>query len=93
MIPNRAARVIVFAKKFKGRLEDIWVETVLDYVVHNEVPLAFDILCDYLSDYNVSLSVEEYDEILQLAEDIELDLNEDILKHLKYLARRGGDKK
>jgi len=31
-----ADRILRLGKKFKGRLEDMWVETVLDYVDHGE---------------------------------------------------------
>jgi len=88
-----ASRIIEFGKKLKGRLDDLWLDSALDYVNHNEEVLAFGMLCDYLADYNVCLCIEEYDEMISLAVDMEFDLDDTSLKYLKYLARRRGDKK
>jgi len=81
-------RILEFGNKFKGRLEDMWLEVALDYVNYNEWGLAFETLCDYLVEYNVFISVEEYDEMIKLAKDMRLNLDNGNFKYLKYLARR-----
>jgi len=88
-----SSRIIEFGKKFKGRLDDLWLDSALDYVNNNEEMLAFEMLCDYLADYNVCLCMKEYDEMISLAADMEFDLDDASLKYLKYLVRRGGGKK
>jgi len=82
-------RIFGFGNKFKGRLEDMRLEIALDYIDHNEWGLAFETLCDYLVEYNVSLSAEEYGEMIKLAKDMGLNLDNGNFKYLKYLARRG----
>jgi len=88
-----ASRIIEFGKKFKGRLDDLWLDSALDYVNYNEEMLAFEMLCDYLANYNICLCMEEYLEMIKLAADMEFDLDDASLKYLKYLARRGGRQK
>jgi len=82
-------RILEFGNKFRGRLEDVWLEVALDYINYNEWGLAFDTLCDYLVEYDVLLSMEEYDEMIRLAKDMELSLDNGNFKYLKYLIRRG----
>jgi len=81
-------RILEFGNKFKGRLEDMRLEVALDYIDYNEWGLAFETLCDYLVEYNVSLSAEEYGEMIKLAKDMGLNLDNGNFKYLKYLARR-----
>jgi len=88
-----ASRIMEFGKKFKGRLDDLWLESALDYVSYSEEMLAFEMLCDYLADYDVCLCMEEYAEMIKLAADMGFDLDDTALKYLKYLARRGDNKK
>jgi len=82
-------RILEFGNKFRGRLEDVWLEVALDYINYNEWGLAFDTLCDYLVEYDVLFSMEEYDEMIRLAKDMELSLDNGNFKYLKYLIRRG----
>jgi len=82
-----ADRIIAFGERFRNRLEDMYLEDAFDYVEHSEEGIAFESICDYLSECNISLSTEEYDELMKLAADMELDLNRGCLKYLKTLIR------
>jgi len=84
-----ANRILEFGNKFKGRLDALWLESALDYIDYNEEGLAFDTLYTYLSEYDICLSKEEYDEMIKLAKDMGFDLNCRSFKYLKYLSRRG----
>jgi len=85
MIHSRADRVVAVTEKFKGRLEDWRLEDILNYVDHDEWGLAFDLLCDFIAEFDIPISIEEYDEIIKLAEDMEFDMDDVIFKHLKKL--------
>ncbi|MDU7839456.1 MAG: MafI family immunity protein [Pantoea sp.] len=38
-------------------------QRALDYIQSNEEPLAFEILCDHISEYKVAITPEEYERI------------------------------
>ena len=80
-----ADRILKFGAKFQGRLDPIFLEGALDYIKRNEEGLAFELLCDYILEYDVSLSNHDYDEAIQLALDMGFDLKEGSFKHLKDL--------
>jgi len=82
MIPDR---VVAFTKKFKGRLEAWRLEDILNCVGHGETALAFEMLCDFIAEFDIPISMEEYDEIMRLAVDIELDSDSLRYKCLKAL--------
>lgn len=73
------------ALSFSDRLGDIWIESVLDYISHNEFGLAFDILCDYLIENNVTLTTCEYENIISFAHDLKYSLDCPYLEPLKQL--------
>lgn len=82
-----ADRIIKFGKKFEGRLNSDLLQGALDYVVYSEEGLAFEILCDHICEYDVSISDEEYREAVLLVLDMGLDLGEGPFKHLLGLKR------
>ncbi|WP_327438439.1 MafI family immunity protein [Pseudomonas donghuensis] len=77
-----ADRIIKFGRKFEGRLDSGLLQGALDYVAYNEESLAFEILCDHICEYNISITDEEYKEAVRLILDIGLDLDEGPFKHL-----------
>jgi len=81
-------KVLEFGEKFRNRLDKTWLDIAMDYIDHNEFVLAFETLCDYLVEHNILLSMEEYDEMIDLAKDMGLNLDNGNFKYLKYLARR-----
>lgn len=80
-----ADRIIKFGERFHGRLEPTLLQGALDYVGYNEEGLAFEVLCDHICEYDVSLTAEEYCEAIQLALDMGFDLGGSPFKHLKGL--------
>lgn len=80
-----ADRILKFGERFQGRLDSILLQGALDYVGHNEESLAFEILCDHICEYDVSIDDEEYDEAVKLALDMGFSLGEGPFKHLKSL--------
>ncbi|MBP0942419.1 MafI family immunity protein [Pseudomonas alliivorans] len=77
-----ANRIIIFGVKFEGRLNSDLLQGVLDYVAYNEESLAFEILCDHICEYDISITDEEYIEAVLLVLDMRLDLDEGPFKHL-----------
>ena len=51
----------------KGRLPSSTVEFALNYIPHNEFGLAFETLCDYIDEFNVEITNDEYQSILHIA--------------------------
>lgn len=78
-------RILSFGTKLKGRLEDFLLEGALDYVKYNEESLALEILCDYVSEYDVSLSSEEFEEVRLLIVDMGFDMGVAPFKYLQGL--------
>ncbi|MEE5061124.1 MafI family immunity protein [Pseudomonas alliivorans] len=77
-----ANRIIIFGVKFEGQLNSDLLQGVLDYVAYNEESLAFEILCDHICEYDISITDEEYIEAVLLVLDMRLDLDEGPFKHL-----------
>jgi len=77
-----ADRIIRFGGEFEGRLNSDLLQGALDYVAYSEESLAFEILCDHICEYDISITDEEYREAVLLVLDMGLDLDEGPFKHL-----------
>ncbi|NIX78166.1 MafI family immunity protein [Microvirga terricola] len=73
MIGNLENRIRHLAARFRSRLSSDRLDQVIDYIDHNECGLALEMLCDFLEDEEVTIVVEEYDEIIHLAGAMRLD--------------------
>ncbi|WP_286919703.1 MafI family immunity protein [Pseudomonas sp. UBA6753] len=82
-----AGRIIEFGKKFDGRLEAGLLQGALDYVAYNEEGLAFEILCDHICEFDISITGDEYQEAVRLITDLGFDLDEGPFKHLVGLKK------
>lgn len=82
-----ADRIIEFGKKFDGRLEAGLLQGTLDYVAYNEEGLAFEILCDHICEFDISITDDEYQEAVRLITDLGFDLDEGPFKHLVGLKK------
>lgn len=51
-----ADRIVKFGERFQGRLESTLLQGALDYVGYNEESLAFEVLCDHICEYDVSIT-------------------------------------
>ncbi|WP_426337718.1 MafI family immunity protein [Pseudomonas aeruginosa] len=79
-----ADRIVKFGE-IPGAARVYAASGALDYVGYNEESLAFEVLCDHICEYDVSITDEEYREAVQLALDMGFDLEEGPFKHLKSL--------
>lgn len=83
-----ADRILKFGEKFRGRIDSVLLQGALDYVKYNEESLAFEILCDHICEYDLSISSEEYEEARQLILDLGFDSTDAPFKHLKKLKQK-----
>ncbi|MEX5501325.1 MafI family immunity protein [Pseudomonas syringae] len=63
------------------------LQGALGYVAYNEESLAFEVLCDHICEYDISITDEEYNEAVRLILDIGLDLDDGPFKHLLGLKK------
>ncbi|WP_276575493.1 MafI family immunity protein [Dickeya dianthicola] len=80
-----AERIISFGRKLNGKLDQGLLDGALDYIKFNEEPLALEILCDHICEYDINVSQAEYDEVIELAKDMGFDINDAPYKHMKDL--------
>lgn len=59
----------------KDRLEPSLVDYDLEYIDHSENVLAFETLCDHIADYDVVITKDEYKQVLLIAEDLGLEID------------------
>lgn len=76
-------RISRLGKKLEDRLDTNLIDGALDYIQYNEEVLAFEILCDHISEYDITITQNEYALITQLIEDMKLDKNNAPFKYLK----------
>lgn len=63
------------------------LQGALDYVAYNEEGLAFEILCDHICEFDISITDDEYQEAVRLITDLGFDLDEGPFKHLVGLKK------
>ncbi|KAJ9429968.1 hypothetical protein SAMN05518863_1078 [Candidatus Pantoea symbiotica] len=80
-----ADRITNFGRKLDDKLDQELLKGALDYINFNEEPLALEILCDHICEYDVALNQAEYDEVIALAKDMGLDVNDAPFRHMKQL--------
>lgn len=78
-------KIVFFGGLFKDRLDNELLQDATNYVGHGERVLAFETICDHLSEHEVSISQAEYDLAIMLCNELEMDRNDISLKHLKGL--------
>lgn len=66
----------------KDRLSPERVDFAVDYINYNESPLALETLRDYIEEYEVIITHDEHDQIIEIAKElnIQLDTNDLIVK-------------
>jgi hypothetical protein len=82
-----AAKIFEFGNRFQNRLEPALLQGALDYVNFNEEALAFEILCDHISEYEIPISLDEYEEAIKLVSIFGLNLDEPPFRYLSGLVR------
>lgn len=78
-------KIVFFGDLFKGRLDNEMLQDAIGYVGHGERGLAFETICDHLSEYEVPISQSEYDLAINICNDLKMDVNDISLKHLRKL--------
>lgn len=78
-------RITHLGEDLEDRLESALIEGALDYIQYDEELLAFEILCDHISEYNVAITSAEYEKIANLIKEMNLDINEAPFRYLKKL--------
>lgn len=85
---NIDERIKNFGRLFANRLESERLEDAINYVNHGERGLAFETICDHLSEFEVLITREEYDLAIQICNLLEMDVDDISLLHLKELVLR-----
>lgn len=80
-----AKRILLFGGVYRGRLDQELLDYALDYVNFNELAIAFETVCDHLCEYDVPITPQEYEEIIDLARELKSDLDAGRFKYLKGL--------
>ncbi|MBY4711351.1 MafI family immunity protein [Burkholderia cepacia] len=78
-------RLRVLGEGFNGRLSENEIKFALGYIDFNEAPLALDALCNYICECDVSVSMDEYGEIILLNGDFGYPLGWGVISYLKNL--------
>ncbi|HDL8287051.1 TPA: MafI family immunity protein [Yersinia enterocolitica] len=81
-------KITYFGSLFKERLDDEMLQDAIGYVGHGERGLAFETICDHLSEYEVPISQTEYDLAITICNELKMDVNDVSLKHLRELIIR-----
>ncbi|MBW9398687.1 MafI family immunity protein [Leclercia sp. EC_58] len=75
----------IFGSLFMNRLDKELLQYAINYVDYDERGLAFETICDHLSEYNVPITLEEYEIAIKLCKTLQMDINDISIKHLKTL--------
>ncbi|WON75617.1 MafI family immunity protein [Serratia sp. UGAL515B_01] len=81
-------KITYFGGLFKERLDDEMLQDAIGYVGHGERGLAFETICDHLSEYEVPISQTEYDLAITICNELKMDVSDVSLKHLRELIIR-----
>ena len=79
------SKVKNFGNLFTSRLDNELLQYAISYVDYGETNLAFEIICDHLSEYDVKIYQTEYDLAITLCNELGMDINDISLRHLKEL--------
>lgn len=74
-----------FGSLFYGRLDTELLQDAISYVDHNERGLAFETICDHISEYDIPITKKEYCIAISLCSDLKMDVNDISIVHMKKL--------
>ena len=78
-------KIKYFGSIFKNRLDNELLQDAINYVDHGERGLAFETVCDHLSEYEVPINKGEYDLAILICNELKMDGDDISLRHLKEL--------
>lgn len=74
-----------FGGLFKDRLDNDLLQDAIYYVDCNERGLAFETICDQISEYEVPITKEEYGIAISICNELKMDVNDISIKHMSDL--------
>ncbi|HDR1956285.1 TPA: MafI family immunity protein [Enterobacter hormaechei] len=74
-----------FGRLFMNRLNNEMLQDAIKYVYYDERGLAFETICDHLSEYDVPITLEEYTFAIELCKKLQMNVNDISMNHLKTL--------
>lgn len=78
-------KIKYFGSLFKNRLDNELLQDAMNYVDHGERRLAFETVCDHISEYEVPINKGEYDLAILICNELKMDADDISLRHLKAL--------
>ena len=76
--------LITLGSSLKGRLPSDVGDSALDYISYNEFGLTFEILCDYIDEFNIQITQYEYKIFLDIARIINYEDQYDRMRDLQF---------
>ena len=74
-----------FGELFKNRLDNDLLQDAIYYVDCNERGVAFETICDHISEYEMPITKKEYDIAISICNELEMDTNDISIKHMSDL--------
>ncbi|EOC1310913.1 MafI family immunity protein [Cronobacter dublinensis] len=68
-------RIKMLGEGLKDRIDASIIAFDLEYIDHSESILAFETLCDHIADYDVVITKDEYNQVINIANELNLDIN------------------
>ncbi|WP_157057138.1 MafI family immunity protein [Herbaspirillum autotrophicum] len=79
-----AEKIKEFADRISGKLDDDLLQGALNYADHNEEPLAIEILCDHLIEYEVDLSQEDLSLLKSILVEMKINISATPFKYFDF---------
>lgn len=79
------AQIKNFGSLFFGRLDTELLQDAINYIGYDERGLAFETICDHISEYEIPITLEEYDMAIQISNELKMNANDISLLHMKEL--------
>lgn len=68
-------RIKMLGEGLKDRIDASIIDFDLEYIDHSESILAFETLCDHITDYDVVITQDEYNQVINITNELNLDIN------------------
>ncbi|MGO2335792.1 MafI family immunity protein [Providencia sp.] len=68
-------KIIELGEKLKDRLPLERVKFAVEYINYNESPLALETLRDYIEEYDVTITHDEHDQLIEIAKELNIQLD------------------
>ena len=68
-------KIIMLGEGLKDRIDASIIDFDLEYIGHSESILAFETLCDHIADYDVVITRDEYNQIINIANELNLEID------------------